>query len=688
MMEQATPEARPAPQAMLRGTGLFVRPPTVKAAAPVSSQGEVTLNFVNADVRDVARSVLGDALHLNYVVDPRLQATITVETSRPLPPQAVLPALETILRASGVAVVPLDGTYRLEPLEDAARGGALAVGVGPVAPNRPGYGIQVLPLKFISAAEMAKIIEPFLPPGAVLQTDPVRNLLIVSGTRQDLDNFADLANTFDVDLLAGMSVGIFPLQLGSARTIATELGRILNTGNEGALAGLIRIVPIERLNSILVISHQPAYLERARAWIERLDYGSDQNAPQLFQYFVQNSRASDLAKVLGQIFSAGTVRTVTPQTAPGTAAVELGQAFPGSSSSGPTQTGTGNQSAAAPSTFGNANPAPLPSPATTTAPSASTAPSDGGPPDIGGPGFDLPQVRIVADEKNNALIILARPRDYRMVETTIKKLDIAPLQVVIEATIAEVTLNDELQFGLQYFFTQGANHETLGVTPLTASPIGGVSAVFPGFNYVLSGQKNAVVLNALSSITHVNVLSAPEIMVLDHQSAVLQVGDQVPVPVQQQQSVVNTEAPVVNSIDYRDTGVILRVSPRVNAGGLVTLDISQEVSDVTTTTSSSLNAPTIEQRRIQSTVSVQDGETLALGGLITDSKTHTRTGIPLLGSLPVVGALFRSTDDTTARTELLVLLSPHVVRNLQEAREATQELRRRMHGLSDGQLTQ
>jgi general secretion pathway protein D len=230
---------------------------------------------------------------------------------------------------------------------------------------------------------------------------------------------------------------------------------------------------------------------------------------------------------------------------------------------------------------------------------------------------------------------------------------------------------------LQYFFNEGTSQEIL-----TNAAVGTVSGVFPGFNYILSGTKASVVLNALSTITHVNVISSPELMVLDHQSAVLQVGDQVPIPVQQAQSVINPDSPLVNSIDYRDTGVILRVSPRVNSNGLVTLDISQEVSDVTTTTTSSLDAPTIEQRRIQSTVSVQDGETLALGGLIKDSKTRMKSGIPLLADIPVLGALFRNTTNTSERTELLVLLSPHVVRNMQEAHDVTEELRHRMQGLT------
>jgi general secretion pathway protein D len=659
---------------IIRGNGALVKASGRVATAPaaIAPDGQVSLNFVNADIRDVARAVLGDALHLNYAVDPRLQTTVTVETAHPLAPQAVLPALEIILRASGVALVQVGDIYRLEPLEDAARAARVGVDLGGSDNNRPGYGIEVLPLHFIAAAEMAKIIEPFLPPGAVLQQDAARNILIVSGTRQDLDNFSDLVRSFDVNILAGMSVAIFPLQVSSPSAVASELTRIFREGSGGSLASMVRVVPIERLNAILVMSSQAAYLEQARSWIERLDYGSDETTPQLYQYFVQNSRATDLASVLAQIFGGNAVGTVKAPTVQANSGIDLGTAFPGASATAVPSSGM----AAKPETTQQSPLAAAPSsPSTPPVPEVAglVAATNAAPGDDGG----LPKLRIVADEKNNALIIFAKPRDYRMIAATIKKLDIVPLQIVIDATIAEVTLNDELQYGLQYFLQNGANSETF-----SNAMSGGVAAVFPGFNYVLATQKASVVLSALASVSHVNVISSPHLMVLDHQTAVLQVGDQVPVPVQQQQSTITPGAPVIDTINYVDTGVILRVTPRVNASGLIMLDISQEVSNVTATTSSSLNAPTIEQRRIQSSISIQDGETLALGGLITDTKSRTRNGIPLLADVPVLGPLFRFSDDTKARTELLVLLSPRVVRNAQQARQVTDELRRRMHGLT------
>ncbi|QEX16445.1 hypothetical protein FRZ44_17380 [Hypericibacter terrae] len=285
-------------------------------------------------------------------------------------------------------------------------------------------------------------------------------------------------------------------------------------------------------------------------------------------------------------------------------------------------------------------------------------------------------IRITADPTNNALLISATPSDYRKILSAIKQLDVVPLQVLIEATIAEVTLNDKLKYGLQWFFDSGSSSFTF-----SSLATGAVSAMFPGFSYVFTGGDNRVILNALSDITNVKVISSPQLMVLNNQSARLQVGDQVPIAVQSAVSTIDPNAPIVNSIEFRDTGVILDVVPRVNAGGLVVLDIAQEVSDVVETTSSTLNSPTIRQRRIASTVAVQSGQTIALGGLIRDSRTDSETGIPLLSDIPYLGNLFKTTSQTSDRTELLILLTPRVVRNSEDSREITEELRRRLHAL-------
>lgn len=288
----------------------------------------------------------------------------------------------------------------------------------------------------------------------------------------------------------------------------------------------------------------------------------------------------------------------------------------------------------------------------------------------------MPGVRITADEANNALVILANAQDYAVIEAALRKLDIKPLQVMIEATVAEVTLTDKLNLGLQYYLKTG-NFQAV----LSEGAKNNINVPFPGFNFIpgfdfafstVAGSQ--VLLDALKSLTEVKVLSSPTLMVLNNQTGRLQVGDQVPIAVQSAVGVLAPGSPVVNSIEYRDTGVILRVTPRVNASGSVLLDISEEVSEVSATTSSTLNSPTISQRRLLSSVLTSDGETIALGGLIRDSQTRGRSGIPGLVDIPVLGNLFGTRGTSTTRTELIVLITPKVIRSREDGSAVTREL--------------
>jgi general secretion pathway protein D len=688
--EQPTP-TRSGPE-VFPGTGVLVgRPGAARPARVVASDGGISFNFANADVRDVVREILGEQLHLDYVVDPKVQGSITAQTGAPVPREAVLSTLEGVFRANGLALIHSGDFYRIVPIEEAAKAG----GIGG-AEGAAGFATRVLPLRYVAAPALKSVLDPFVPPGGLLQADAARNVLIISGARTDLGGLLDLVNQFDVDWLAGTSFALYTLRVGTAKDIANELDAIFGEGGSAPVAGLVRIVPIERLNALLVISPQRSYLAQVKTWVDRLDYGDDQTTPRLFEYRVQNSRAADLAAVLTQLLTSGNVSTVQPETAPGTKLVELGQQTPGGVGGLPSAAGIsgvrgvggapGSLAAPAtslpttqmPQTVGPPGSAQRQSTQPRQALNAALRPSAAG--GVGGaPGeLALPPVHIVADEKNNALVIFARPRDYKMIEAMIQHLDVVPLQVLIEATIAEVTLNDNLQFGLQWFFSKGSSKFELNQATSGINTAADIAASFPGFNYVLGGGKGKVVLSALSELTHVDVVSAPHLLVLDHQTAGLQVGDQVPIITESAQSVIAAGAPIVNSVQYLNTGVVLQVTPRVNSSGLITLDIDQQVSDVATTTTSTINSPTITQRRIVTSVVVQDGETIALGGLILDNQNHTRAGIPVLSDIPVVGSLFRTDTRKNARTELLVLLSPKIVRNAKEARDLTDDLRDRM----------
>jgi general secretion pathway protein D len=703
-----TPVPPAAATRIVPGTGVFVKPSssTPAAGGDQNQGGDITLNFVNADVHEVLPRVLGDILHLNYTIDPKVQANITIQTSRPLRQQDVLPVMEETLRASGLALLETNGVYRVMNIDEAAHTGTAPVTVGsPVGPA-PAYNVQILPLKYVSAADLQRTLQPFVPKDAVLQIDPTRNVIILSGSGVDLSTITDMIKAFDVDWIAGMSFGIVALQTADPKEVTDELTTIFGPKGSVPLPGMLSFAPLERMNAVLVVSPQRAYIEQARTWIERLDRGEADNRPQIFEYHVQNSRARDVAQVLTQLFSNGQVRTVQPQTAPGTKTAMLGSSgfnslgTPGGSSA-PPGLGTGLSSSqpngmlgATPGASSGAMPNGLSlAGPETTAPQqdesgGATSDTDQG---AAGPApgqLALPPIRVVADEKNNTLVIYARPRDYQMVEQALKRIDVVPLEVLIEATIAEVTLGNDLQYGLQYFFHQHENQFIFGgtSTPISAAA-STIAGTFPGFNYILGSTNANVVLNLLSSITNVHVISSPQLLVLDHQSASLLVGAAVPIPTAQIQSTITTGAPIVNTVQYVDTGVILKVTPLVNANGQITLDVGQEVSEVAAasaqTSSTSAFGPTITERRLQSSVTVQDGQTVALGGLIQDTNSNTKNGIPLLSDIPVIGAAFGTTDHNVQRTELLVLLSPKIIHNAADARAATEELRSRLHTLQN-----
>jgi len=626
-----------------------------KSSAATNAAGDVTLNFVNADIKDVAKSVLGDLFSFNYVIDPAVQGTITMQTNQPLEKNSVLPAFQTALRISGFALTNENGIYKILPLANAGRQGLRTSGVG------SGYGTEIIQLKYVTPAEIRRVIEPLVPLGTIVEVDQARNILIVAGNELELEMVRENVETFDVDWLSGMSFALYTAHVVDARQLVEDLKTIVD-GPDNPMAGLVRLVPIQRMNAVLAISSQPKYLEQIKTWVERLDHGNETTERRLYVYYVQNGRAADLGAVLGKAFGIATssVASSGNQSASGNAGA--GGGF--SSGMG---TGAGGFSVAAntQNQSGPPNPAGSPESVTGGADSSGTTGSNN-------------KMRITADGTTNSLLILATSSEYELVQAALRKLDIVPLQVMIEAMIVEVTLTKELRFGVQWFFRSGQSQFTSA-----DNSAGTVGPELPGFSYFFTNSSNVnVALNALENLTTVKVLSSPELMVLNNQTASLQVGDQVPVATQSAISTSSPGAPIVNSISFVDTGVILKVTPRVNEGGLVLMDISQEVSDVDATTTSSIDSPTIAQRRISSTIAIQDGQTVALGGLIRDSDTRSKGGIPFLQGIPVLGYLFKTDDNMKSRTELIVLLTPRVVRNEGDALAVTNELRGKLSGLA------
>jgi general secretion pathway protein D len=659
LAQQIAESGSPEPQTNVQifpGTGQFVKAPHAKSTSTIASaDGGITLNFVNADVRDVAKAVLGDYLKLNYEIGANVQGTVTITTTQPLSHEQVLPALEEALRLNSMALVYSSGIYKVVPMADAHRVSGVIAANAHSKSNSLGYGVEIVPIHYTTAAEIAKVLEPLAPQQGIVHVDEARNLLIVEGTAEERRTIIEDVALFDSNWLSGMSFALITPKYTDAEELANEMNQVLG-GTDSPVSGVVRLVPIDRLNAILAISPQPRYLQQLRGWVERLDKPGQGSDRRLFVYRVQNGRAADLASTLARVFLGKGGDNPSPLSRKQNAQSSNAQ------TSGPTQLG---------SAFGQTNDTNTPTPMLQQGASENVQFSGS----LEGAGHSAGTVNIAADETNNALVILATPQQYSTLENAMHELDTAPVQVFLEAAIAEITLTDDLNYGVQYFYQPDAKNQFT----LSSSKSASIAPTFPGFSYMfLQGTNIKIILDALSAVTHVEVISSPELMVLNNQTASLQVGDKVPIATQQAVSTTTSDAPLVNSIEYEDTGVILKVTPRVNRGGVVMMDVSQEVSNVSTTTSSDLNSPTIEERKIVSSVAVQDGQTVALGGLIQNSKSRTTGGIPLLKDVPVVGGLFSDNDNNHTRTELMVLITPHVIDSSQKAQAITDELRRKL----------
>jgi general secretion pathway protein D len=632
------------------------RPPPVVTPQPVQIRGgDISLNFPSADVRVVAKAVLGDVLKVPYSVAPGLTTAVTVVTPKPIARSSVIAFLEEALRVGGLALVERGGTFSIESIDQARGSGSVGATIG--------FSNEVYQLQFVSADEMKRLLDPVLP-GVIAQADAATGRLTLSGTTGQRASARDLLKQFDVNWLRNMSFALFVPQRSDSRLIVPELEKLINAP-DAPTRGLVRLISMEKLNGILAISSQRQYLDDVNRFVEILDREGQNNEPRLFVYRVQNGRSRDLTRTLNNAFGNSSTSSGGDNNSQ---AIQFEQSPDGGNGRERSNSGSGQgqgeqRQSGAPQPNLNAVSPPVDS-------------LGGG----GGEGQGLLKARISSDDTNNAILVYGTPREYALIEDALRKLDILPFQVFIEAAITEVSLTDNLRFGLQWNFSPDGSNGTLTENANGLALVRNV----PGFSLAFSPSSTINgVLNTLETRTKVNVVSAPKILVLNNQTAVLQVGDQVPIATQNSTSTIDPNAPTINSIEYRDTGVILKVTPRVNASGLVLLDVAQEVSDVNTTAArgAGINSPTISTRRVSTSVAVQDGEVLALGGLIRNTQTKDRVGLPFLSQIPFIGGLFGRQATGGNKIELIVLLKPRVIRTVDDGRAITDELRAKIKTL-------
>lgn len=641
------------------GSGEFINQ-SLASSTPraVSVRGEISFNFEAQPLQGVINLILGETLNENYVIAPGVSGQVTFATAKPVSKKQVIPILEMLLSWNNAALVNMDGRYHIVPKNQAIKGN-LVPRMGNLE-SRDGYQVMAVPLKFISPSEMEKILEPYAKDGAIVKADNARNILFLAGTKHELGNYLDTVNIFDVDWLDGMSTAIFYLQRVESVDVVGELEAVFGEGSNTPLAGMFRFMPLERLNAIMVITPQREYLKKAKEWIDRLDRSGSETANNLYVYEVKNVKAVDLAGYLTDVF--------------------------GGSSSSSSQSSKTNQGRVTPGQNGRQigtarNNRQTNSKATqrTTARRSSSANDSG--------------IQITAIEESNQLLISANVQQYESIMAAIKRLDIEPLQVLIEAKIIEVSLTDTIAYGIQWFLGAASNTgDVINVDPnnppnnLVKSPdysvIGDGVPDNQTFSYVFNGNQLRATLHALDKSGQVAVLSSPTLMVLNNKNATINVGDEIPVVSTTFVDNNNTGGNISNraNVRFRQTGVQLDVTPRVNPGGLVYLELTQDVSVPSKTTDNTGNR-SVSRREITTEIAVQSGNTIVMGGLIQEDQAKSRSGVPLLSRIPVIGNMFGQKSRSTNRTELMILITPTVVENPEQARRITTEYAKKFKGL-------
>lgn len=690
-METQQPQAATPPsRQLIRGNQQFVRKPAAAPAARESETGDIVFNFTNQPIEAVINSIMGDLLHENYSIAQGVKGDVSFSTSKPVNKKQALSILETLLSWTDNAMIKQGERYVILPANQAVAG--KLVPEMTVSQPAAGMSARLFPLRYISATEMQKLLKPFARENAFLLVDPARNVLSLAGTADELANYQDTIDTFDVDWLKGMSVGVFGLQRASVGELMPELQKMFGPDSGMPLAGMVRFLPIERTNSVVAISSQPEYLREVGDWIRTIDEGGG-NEPQMYVYDVRNMKAADLARYLRQIYGNGAIKDDSAaKVAPGLRTRTLS-----SLSSGGTSNGMNNSSGGFGGMGGTSGSMGMGNNQNMTAGGDEEQDSEGSEESLdsesgsseeqGGASSNSPKgidasTRITAQKSSNQLLVRTRPAQWKEIEAAIKRLDNAPLQVQIETRILEVNLTGELDLGVQWYLGRLAGNsgsDTVANASGSQGALGGGGAGLGAdslfYSFVSSNLQ--VALHALETNGRTQVLSAPSLVVMNNQQAQIQVGDNIPIS----QTTVNTtnSDTTLSSVEYVQTGVILDVVPRINPGGLVYMDIQQQVSDADTTSISDTQAnPRISTRSVSTQVAVQSGQTVLLGGLINQSNADSVSAVPYLGKIPGLRWLFGTTSKSKARTELIVLITPRVITSSSQSRQVTDDYRQQM----------
>jgi general secretion pathway protein D len=644
-----------------RGSSATINQAAASASPPsLGSSGQARFNFEGESLQAVVKAILGDMLGQSYSIAPGVQGTVTVSTQHPVGAAGALSLLDDVLAQNNARMVYSDGRYNIVPADQAMTSGVVPRTGSPALAR--GFETRVVPLRFVSASEMEKILKPYARQGAIVSADGSRNMITIAGTRAELENYLRTIQVFDVDWMASMSVGVYPLQSGRAGAVVQDLERVFGEDGKSPTAGMFRFMPLDSSNSVMVITSQPKYLDDIQQWIDRIEGGSGDG--RLFSYELKYIKARDLADRLSEVFGGG--RGGSGDSAsmmPGVDSTEIrdsGVDGKSSTSSAQVANGLGDGGNLPNKSNGNGR---------------VTLKVDGS------------EVGVSAVEDTNSLLVRASASQWKSIREVIDRLDVMPMQVHIEAQVVSVTLKGALQYGVSWYLDNAINDVPGMQYPNTRNSFGSfagsLAPIVSGgsaLSYKFLGKSAAAIVNALDSVTDVRTLSAPSVFTQNNKEASLNVGQRIPISSVSFNPGTGGNNGTYSQVQYLETGIILKVRPRITRDGMVFLDIVQEVSKPTGIADANGNVR-IDTNKVHTSAAVPSGETIMLAGLITDGTERSSSGIPGLSRIPIIGGLFGQQGSSTTRDELIVLITPTVVRSPQEAREMTDEYGRRFRAL-------
>lgn len=605
---------------------------------PEINTGErISLNFDNADIYEVINA-LSDFLGISYIIDPAVKGRVNIHTSGEIDKSQLLPILETIFDMNNIALVEFGNIYKIVPVTQAKKE-IIDLSMGRQLEEIQSYDriiIQIIPLRYVSSSDVSKLLKPFVSKGGDIIDYKKGNILIVVDTAASIKKLLKLVDIVDADAFEHTKIRFFKIENAEVKDIAKELQDIFSSFGipKTTAKGIgLHFIPIERISFVLAVSQIPGIFEKVEHWLGILDTVDIEAEEQVFIYFVENGKADEIGDVLKKLYSDGKTRkTVRRQ--------------------------------------------PAKKKGKTPSKRAATASSV-----IQG------EIKFVTDETTNSIIVRATPHDYAIIKETMLKLDIIPKQVLIEVLIAEVTLSGDTEFGIEWSLL-GDRAEIGGYKGQDAGEIsfglGGLGtdltkSLGRGFSYRFNSNRLQAFLVAQASKNKLNILSSPHILAADNKVARIEVGQEVPI-VTGEYVPMGVEAATSTSrnIEYRSTGVILQVTPRINSKGLVAMEITQEVSEAQPVVAGGIQSPIISNRKAETSLVVQHGQTIVIGGLITEKTSKNISGVPILSSIPLLSYFFSDTRESKEKIELIIMITPYVINTIDEADLVSAEFKEKL----------